>query len=176
MKTKDIASEYGLNKERFETFLRQPNRALIYDGMLEMTLVDDADISAIVKEFKIHEDDLIAYEKRRPQEEAALTKRKVQEEADEEVRLQTKNAALASMLITSGFNFDGYTITKYSGYISGDDAISVDRGMAIFGSGTNIKDKLMESLVIIRKDALLELKKQPMLWVVSARLGVISIT
>src|SRR5665648_1032602 len=73
--------------------------------------------------------------------------------------VEDKKTALASMLITSGFNFDGYTITKYSGYISGDDAISVERGMAIFGSGTNIKDKLMESLVIIRRNALAELKE-----------------
>ena len=63
------------------------------------------------------------------------------------------------MLITSGFNFDGYTITKYSGYISGDDAISVERGLAVFGTGTNIKDKLMESLVVIRRKALSELKE-----------------
>ena len=73
--------------------------------------------------------------------------------------MDDKKAFLASMLITSGFNFDGYTITKYSGYISGDDAISVNRGMAIFGSGTNIKDKLMESLVTIRRNALAELKE-----------------
>ena len=38
-----------------------------------------------------------------------------------------KQQALSSMLITSGFNFDGYMITKYSGYISGDDAVSMDR-------------------------------------------------
>lgn len=70
-----------------------------------------------------------------------------------------KKKAMAEMLITSGFSFDGYTITKYSGYISGDDAISVDRGMAVFGTGTNVKDKLMESLVVIRRNALRELKE-----------------
>lgn len=70
-----------------------------------------------------------------------------------------KRKAMSEMLITSGFSFDGYKIIKYSGYISGDDAVSVDRGMAIFGSGTNVKDKLMESLVIIRRNALAELKE-----------------
>ena len=63
------------------------------------------------------------------------------------------------MLITSGFSFDGYTITKYSGYISGDDAISVDRGLAVFGSDTGVKDKLLNSLVEIRRNALRELKE-----------------
>ena len=63
------------------------------------------------------------------------------------------------MLITSGFTFDGYTVIKYSGYISGDDAISVDRGFSIFGGAGNVKDKLMEALVHIRRNALVELKE-----------------
>ena len=74
--------------------------------------------------------------------------------------VQKYQETLAEMLITSGFSFEGYTITKYSGYISGDDAISVDRGLAVFGTtGVDVKDKLMESLVIIRKNALRELKE-----------------
>lgn len=142
MKTKDIASQYGLNKDDFETFLRKSNyKSKINDGFLGMTIDDGANVSAIIKDFK-------KYEQEKENEAARLKKA-----ADE------KRTALANMLITSGFNFDGYTITKYSGYISGDDAISVDRGMVIFGSGTNIKDKLMESLVIIRRNALAELKE-----------------
>ena len=82
------------------------------------------------------------------------------EKAEAEAEAARKRKAMAEMLITSGFSFDGYTITKYSGYISGDDAISVERGLAIFGSGgTNVKDKLMESLVTIRRNALRELKE-----------------
>ncbi len=143
MKTKDIASQYGLNKDEFETFLRKSNyKSKINDGFFGgMTIADGANISAIINDFKKYE----------------------QEKASESARLKKvtddKKTALAKMLITSGFNFDGYTITKYSGYISGDDAVSVDRGMVIFGSGTNIKDKLMESLVIIRRNALAELKE-----------------
>lgn len=75
----------------------------------------------------------------------------------EEDRIKKK--AMAQMLITSGFNFDGYTIKKYSGYISGDDAISVNRGLAVFGSGTNVKDELLASLTKIRRNALRELKE-----------------
>jgi len=153
MKTKDLASHYGLNKEKFESFLSRSNyKSQINDGFLGMTIDDGANVSAIVRDFKTYEDDL-----------AAKATRMTQEKANEEARLikaaNDKKAALASILITSGFNFDGYTITKYSGYISGDDAISVDRGMVIFGSGINIKDKLMESLVVIRRNALAELKE-----------------
>jgi len=69
--------------------------------------------------------------------------------------------ATAQMLVTSGFNFDGYKIVKYSGYISGDDAISVSRGsVGLFGSGaTNVRSELMDSLTIIRRNALQELKE-----------------
>lgn len=141
MKTKDVASQYGLDRDKFETFLRHNYKSQINDGFLGITINDGSNVSAIVSDFKKNENDL-----------AALEARKKKAEDD-------KRAALASMLITSGFNFDGYRITKYSGYISGDDAISVDRGMVIFGSGTNIKDKLMESLVIIRRNALAELKE-----------------
>jgi len=143
MKTKDVASQHGLNKDEFENFLRKSNyKSKINDGFFGgMTIEDGANISAIINDFKKYE----------------------QEKANEAARLKKvtddKKTALAKMLITSGFNFDGYTITKYSGYISGDDAVSVDRGMVIFGSGTDIKDKLMESLVIIRRNALAELKE-----------------
>lgn len=146
MKTKDVAKRYGLNKDKFKTFLRQSNyKSQINNGLLGMTFNDGANINAIVRDFKKYET------------------RMAQKKADEDTRLrktaEEKKATLARMLITSGFNFDGHIITKYSGYISGDDAISVDRGMVIFGSGTDIKDKLMESLVIIRRNALAELKE-----------------
>jgi uncharacterized protein YbjQ (UPF0145 family) len=153
MKTKDVASQYGLNKDKFEIFLRQSNyKSHIKDGFMGITIDDGANISAIVEDFKKYEDDLATQEARRAEQ-------KVLEQARIKKAVEDKKAALANMLITSGFNFDGYTITKYSGYISGDDAISVDRGMTIFGSGTNIKDKLMESLVIIRRNALAELRE-----------------
>lgn len=155
MKTKDVASQYGINRHSFETFLKQSEyKSQTHSGLTGMTIDDGADLNTIVKDFKKHIEYLAAEEKRA-----------IQEKADEEARIKKaandKKVALANMLITSGFNFDGFTITKYSGYISGDDAISVDRGMAIFStsSNTKIKDKLMESLVIIRRNALAELKE-----------------
>ena len=65
------------------------------------------------------------------------------------------------MLITSGFNFDGYTITKYSSYISGDDAVSMDRPtQGIWGSvNKHVGADLLASLVHIRRNALAELKE-----------------
>lgn len=75
-------------------------------------------------------------------------------EQEEEMR---KKRATSQMLVTSGFNFDGYRIVKYSGYISGDDAMSVDRGRA--WADVTVRDKLMASLTQIRRNALRELKE-----------------
>lgn len=77
--------------------------------------------------------------------------RRIQKEAAE------KKYAMANMLITSGFNFDGYRIIKYSGYISGDDAMTVERGSSFTDGG--VRDKLMASLTQIRRNALRELKE-----------------
>lgn len=153
MNTKDIAEKYGLNREQLEQFLRNSRKKYkIYDGIFRMTIDDAEDVSAIVENFKQFEIDPDAEAKRAAQEKA-YREAELKKAADE------KKAFMANILITSGFSFDGYTITKYSGYISGDDAISVDRGWAIFGSGIDIKDKLMQSLVIIRRNALAELKE-----------------
>jgi len=74
---------------------------------------------------------------------------------------QQKQQALSSMLISSGFNFDGYTITKYSGYISGDDALSVNRPTQDFWGSVNghVGTDLMDSLAVISRNALAELKE-----------------
>lgn len=82
------------------------------------------------------------------------SKRRTSEDPAEERR------ALASMLITSGFNFEGYRITKYSGYISGDDVVQVDRGLDfLISRGTDTGSALSDALVKIRRNALRELKK-----------------
>lgn len=90
----------------------------------------------------------------------ALNKEK-QQIAEENARIAEEDArkkkAMAQMLITSGFNFDGYKITKYSGYISGDDAMTVSRGSSFTDGG--VRDNLLASLTQIRRNALRELKE-----------------
>lgn len=83
-------------------------------------------------------------------------------EKQEQERLQQeedarKKRATAKMLVTSGFNFDGYRIVKYSGYISGDDAMTVSRGSSFTDGG--VRDNLLASLTQIRRNALRELKE-----------------
>lgn len=141
MKLKEIASSYKIDREELTAYLESPENTTIHysKGMLDWS-VDDNYVSTLVT---------------RVTEKIAGKQR----EAEEEVQKQKmKKQAMAQMLITSGFNFDGYTITKYSGYISGDDAVSVERGTA-FWNAPDVKDKLMESLVVIRRNALNELKE-----------------
>ncbi len=139
MKTMEIAQKYGIEWFSFEKFVKDNNfpHSKSFSGInIEDHLVENA-----VKAYKV---DL---------------EKKQQEEQIRKQEEMKKRKAMSEMLITSGFTFDGYKITKYSGYISGDDAVSVERGMAIFGTGTNVKDKLMNSLVVIRRNALNELKE-----------------
>lgn len=76
--------------------------------------------------------------------------------AEQEEEQKRKAAALPKILISSGFNFDGYRIVKYSGYISGDDAVQIPRGGVW---GTNNGQNLTDALVKIRRKALAELKE-----------------
>jgi len=137
---------HGLDSEKLESFLVKSNHNCSYSVFGDMEIDNKEDISQIVEEFKQHEAEMLW--KGSEEYKAALDKATAE-----------KIEALTNILITSGFNFDGYTIIKYSGYISGDDAISVDRGSAIFGFGKDVKDELLGSLVIIRRNALAELKE-----------------
>ena len=78
---------------------------------------------------------------------------KISQECDE---YRKKADAISQILVTSGFSFDGYKITKYSGYISGDDATQIPRSGAF---GGNNGQNLTDALVKIRIQALKELKE-----------------
>lgn len=131
MKISDVCRQYGFDENDLKAFLKE--KKLLKETWTSY-VIEDSNVDKAVRmyaEFK----------------------------AQQEEEAEKKKRAMAKMLITSGFSFDGYIITKYSGYISGDDAISVDRGLAVFGSDTGVKDKLLNSLVEIRRNALRELKE-----------------
>lgn len=92
--------------------------------------------------------------------ESAVEKYKAKLDAEASER-QAMLSATSKMIITSGFTFDGYTITRYSGYISGDDVIQVPREKDgfFFGVTTDVGTALSEALVKLRRNALQELKE-----------------
>ena len=138
MKILDVCRQYGFDENDLKAFLKE--KKLLKETWTSY-VIEDSNVDKAVR--------MYAEFKAQQEEEAAAERREAEK----------KKRAMAKMLITSGFSFDGYTITKYSGYISGDDAISVDRGWAVFGSDTGVKDKLLDSLVEIRRNALRELKE-----------------
>jgi uncharacterized protein YbjQ (UPF0145 family) len=109
--------------------------------------IDDSNVESVVSAYRDHLDE---------NAKAAAAQAEVDAKAN-----QQKQQGLASMLITSGFNFDGFTITKYSGYISGDDAVSMDRPTHGFWGGVtgDVGADLLAALSTIRRKALAELKE-----------------
>ncbi len=154
MKLKDIAVKYGLELRLFEIWLTKSNSVPFKLSIISGISIDDeADIELAVTRFQEFsaERDARAAEERAAQDA---------EYAAAGVAAEEKRRAMAGMLITSGFNFDGYTITKYSGYISGDDVVQIDRGTSgFFTSATDVGGSLMNSLSSIRRNALAELKE-----------------
>ncbi len=157
MKTKDIARAHGIDKDAFESWLKQSSHAYKAGAMGGLVVDDAQNISEMVNSFEQYH----AEQQERIADERAEAGRVAQQQkADAERAAQQKQQALANILITSGFNFDGYAVTKYSGYISGDDVISVDRGTAgWFSAATDVGTSLMASLVTMRRQALAELKE-----------------
>ena len=149
MKVSELASKYNVVQKSFEKFLvdtRYPYSAAAFTGE---KIVKDSDINELLTKYDLY----------LKTEEEKKIQREKQIELTQEYNKE-KNLALPKMLITSGFSFEGYRIVKYSGYISGDDAVQVNRGTAgFFSDPTNVGEKLMQSLTIIRRNALREVKE-----------------
>lgn len=158
MDTRDIAQQFGLDKAAFDKWVESSDilyRRRTFGGI---DLQDGQNFSEIVGRFKTEHEEQLRISER---EEALMKEAEAEARLTAERQAEEKQRALSGMLITSGFNFDGYTITKYSGYISGDDAISVDRPSHGFWGNTNgdVGADLLAALTQIRRNALAELKE-----------------
>lgn len=151
-KLSEIANRYNFDIIDFENFVQNnyPSATKVRPlGNTRIVEIFDSKIDECVNAYK---EFIMPPEAKKAKEEA--------EKADL-LALEERKRAVSKILITSGFNFEGYTITKYSGYISGDDAVEVERGLNIFAGigAANARDGLMASLVRIRRNALQELKE-----------------
>lgn len=153
MKVKDIARHYGIHQQPFEYWLKLSGYQY-RTGLTGIVVADGLDIDKMVDEFSAFMEQ--ENERIKLENEALAKQREIDERADE-----VKKREMASMLITSGFSFDGFTITKYSGYISGDDAVSVNRPRDGGWSGPkeDVAQDLLLALAHIRRNALAELKE-----------------
>src|SRR4051794_10628461 len=100
MKSKDIAKNNGLDPKAFDGWLKQsgcPHKAGVTGAL---TVDDNVDTGELVSKYNHY---LAQEQERLAEEQAALA----QERANAERAAAEKHRDLASMLITSGFNFDG---------------------------------------------------------------------
>ena len=153
MKSKEIKEKYRIDERDFSDWVKDSEHPYktTFSGSID---IDDSLVESVVNDYLVHLDQ---------REKAAAAQAEVHARSLAEAAkiAQQKQQALANMLITSGFNFDGYTITKYSGYISGDDAVSMDRPSHGFWGGVHgdVAADLLAGLSHIRRNALAELKE-----------------
>jgi len=85
-----------------------------------------------------------------------------QGEEMEEARKESereRNRATSGMLVTSGFNFDGYTVTKYGPHIASDDVYKEEMRPGFWSVGQSDQDENISiALTELRRKTLLELK------------------
>ncbi len=164
MKVKDLAAELNTTQEFVENYIATSTPYDVDYRLLTTTIPDEfvPDIKRLFLETFYPEAaaEAAAAEAAAAAKAAEAEAAAAAETARMQEQKQAKQMAMAQMLISSGFNFEGYRIVKYSGYISGDDAIQVDRGTdGIFGGATDVGAELMRSLTVIRRNALNELKE-----------------
>ena len=166
MKTRDIARDHGLEQSSFDSWLKQSGHRY-KSGLTGLTVDDSVNTEELVTDYRAYLDE---EGERFDREQERLA----EEQASADLAAQEKQRALAGMLITSGFNFDGYTITKYSGYISGDDAVSMDRPSHgwLGGVSKDVGADLLAGLAHIRRNALRELKEAALALGCNAVIGV----
>ncbi len=149
----DVCKIYGLDEQDFEKFLRERFRTYNdYNFRVNGIDVIDDRLEDILASYKGMSPEEVLEFKREEEKKRELQKKQ------EELRQAERAKKVASILITSGFNFDGYKVVKYSGYISGDDVARISNYEGLF-TGNVIDKYLCDALVKIRRQALQELKE-----------------
>ena len=148
MKVKEIAKKHNLDVDSFE------NWAMYYAHGIKINSitsnVNDADVDKLVSLYLAFKEKQAKEEEEKKQRELERMTPEERAALEEETR---RKEAIAGMLISSGFSFDGYKIVKYSGYISGDDATEIN------SLGFKNSELVTNALVKIRTQALKELKE-----------------
>jgi len=103
--------------------------------------------------------DLLAVENMSDDELIALATADKEMEAARLAHEQERNRATSGMLVTSGFNFDGYTVTKYGPHIASDDIHKEEMRPGFWSGGQSDQDENISlALTELRRKTLLELK------------------
>ena len=106
-------------------------------------------------------------EEMRLRQQVEMEEMRLRQQAAEEERLareayeKERNNATRKMLVTSGFNFDGYTVTKYGPHIAADDVHKEEMRPGFWSLGQTDQDKnICSALTELRRKTLQELKEK----------------
>lgn len=146
-KVGDIAEQLGVSAKQLESWIRIQGDIPfgIARGGLE---IDEGDVEDIIERYR----GVMEIQEKEEEER----RKSAEEQRERAIRERELEKELSKIMISSGFDFDGYRIVKYSGYISGDDATEIPRG-GLFSQ--NNGQNLTDALVKIRRRALRELKE-----------------
>lgn len=143
MKIKDIARDHGFNETELLVFLQRSPQFKV-SGVFAETIPDES-VNQAVEQYKVY-----------LEEQQKIANQKMIEQMEREQREYERQQGIAAVLITSCPSFDGYTITKYSGFVSGDNAVQLNRNDLFHGDGGK---GLMDALSVVRIRAVKELKE-----------------
>lgn len=108
--------------------------------------------------------DLEARKIKQQEEEEA---NRIRQQKEEEERLareayeKERNLATRKMLVTSGFNFDGFTVTKYGPHIASDDIHKEEMRPGFWDGGQSDQDEnISNALMELRRKTLQDLKEK----------------
>lgn len=117
-------------------------------------------------------------EERAAKEQARMEEARLRQEAIEQEQLakaaaaeqeqlaraayeQARKQATQKMLVTSGFNFDGFTVTKYGPHIASDDIHKEEMRPGFWSTGQSDQDKnISAALTELRRKTLQDLKEK----------------
>ena len=139
----DIARQNGFDEQAFKRFMHSQTSISLKSYTARNDSVADEDAGKAVALFRKYlspsEEDILA------EQEMLLADEKKRRAAEE------RDLAISKVIVTSGTSLEGYTIQKFSDFISADAVTQIDRG--------TLASFLSSSLNTVRKQALWKLKE-----------------
>lgn len=156
MTIKEFCEKYGIDvsqEGKLDHALRNQNRVTLKKNIVGNFVISDSDAPQILEVWN----EYLGQLEQEARERAAEEELRQEEETFLKQEEERINEIARSMPITSTAGFDGYRITEYGGYVSGDEAVELSEGY-FGGSGDFVKDKVNDRIKEVRAVAIEELK------------------
>lgn len=125
MKTKEIAQKYQIDKDEFEKFILEKN--IVYNMGFGMAMaINDDSLENVLKQYNQYLEENRAVMLTAEEREAL--------ELEKKAEVERKQVQLANMLITTGYQFEAYKISRYLDIVSADTVLGTGI-LSEFGAG-----------------------------------------